>query len=279
MKRISSVLALMTFLAAPVQGQSIVDTFKQLRSTVKQLGGEPKPPGQRGSEKASATGPATQADDGAMVSAAMLVDDPSDTAIESTPLVARRVASFDIRGFRLGMSPREVGRIGDRQRFRRRWNDLLLTSGTFEVEAARVANFRLNRPVEKTSKVQLKASQGIDPDGNEVKLEFTLEPTGPKLSRIEYRARLDGTTASQAFDALSRRYGPPNDRNDDGIQRSWSNARGPVDNSSPSLVAIVDGGRMALTLTQSVDYEQAAKKRLDDRAQAIAAARGGGVRF
>ena len=42
---------------------------------------------------------------------------------------------------------------------------------------------------------------------------------------------------------------------------------------------VIDGGFMTLFLPQSLDHGLAAKKRLDDRTQQIAAARGGGVKF
>ena len=148
-----------------------------------------------------------------------------------------------------------------------------------EVEPASLANRSLDRPIEKSSKVQLRVVQGVDAAGDELKCEFTLEPAGPRLSRLEYRAKLNGTAQDQAFQALARKYGPPSGHYDDAISRSWSNAVGPVDNSSATLFAFVDGSLVALTLTQSPDYVQTARKRLEARAQQLAASRGGGVRF
>lgn len=217
-----------------------------------------------------------QVDDGQMVPASALASDPSDTALEQIATVPRRVGSFDIRGLKLGMSPREVGRIGDRQKFRRRWNSLLLTSGSFEVEAARAANLQLNRPVEEISKPQLKAVEAFDPAGNQLKLEFTLEPSGPKLSDITYTAKLNGMTKDQTVAALTTKYGPPSAN---GLTIQWNNKRSFSDNTSPTLNVVIDGNSMTLFLRQSVAYGLAAKKRMDERAQQIAATNGGGVKF
>lgn len=216
------------------------------------------------------------AEDDRMVPASVLADDPSDTTLDGGPRGAHRVQDFDIRGMRLGMSPREVGRIADRERFRRRWNSVLITSGSFEVEATRIANFRLNRPAEAVSKVQLRTVQAFDPAGNELKLEFTLEPGGPKLSDITYTARLDGTTRDDAIKTLIARYGPPTASD---LTVYWVNGRSDADPASPRLNAVLDGGSMTLFLRQSADYRQGAKRRLEARAQQIAASKGGELRF
>lgn len=267
---------------APARAQSAVDTFRQLKATVRQLGGR-RATGADGQSRTqpSPTPPSPAADgaDGAMVPASVTVDDASDSALAQTPLVARRVATFDVRGFKLGMSPRELGRVADRQHFRRRWNDLFLTQGTFEVEATRLANFQLNRPVNRTDKAQLKSVQGSDPAGAVVTFEFTSEPSGPKLSRMVYVARLDGATRQQTIDALVAKYGTPVKKDLSIDYMAWSDTSSPLDTSSPTLSAIVDGSRMTLTLTQSLDHQQAARGRLAARAREIAASRGGGVKF
>ena len=98
--------------AMPAQGQSILDTVHQLRSTIGQLGGRrpvPVPPADASTP--TSTPPAAG---GGMIPASVLVDDMSDTALEHVPLVQRRVITFDVRGLRLGMSAREVARIADR---------------------------------------------------------------------------------------------------------------------------------------------------------------------
>lgn len=268
-----------TAVGSPAQAQTIVDTFRQLKGTLRQIGGRAAPAAARDpqADRSQTAGPVTaETDETRMVPATALADDPSDTALERVATVPRRVATFDVRGFRLGMSPREVGRIGDRERFRRRWNSVFLTSGDFEVEATRIADYQLNRPARASSKAQLKAVQAFDPAGAELKLEFTLEPGGPRLSDLTYTARLDGSTRDQAIAALVARYGPPTGN---GLTVWWADSARAVDLDSPRLSAVIDGSSMTLFLRQSPNYVQAARKRLNDRAQQIAAARGGGVRF
>lgn len=283
-KRRNAFLLLALAAAVPAQGQSILDTVHQLGSTIGQLGGRRKATasaaGAPTAPPTASTAASAATGGGGMVPAGVLADDPSDTALERAPMVQRRVGSFDVRGFRLGMSPREVGRIADREGFVRHSNDSLLTTGSFEVEATRIANARLNRPLERTSSLQLKVAQGSDAVGNRLSCEFTLEPDGPRLSHLEYTTRLDGSTRQQAVDALVRKYGPiTRTRMSAPDDVSWSNASGPLDNSSPRMTAVIRDDRMTLFLTRSLDYTQAAQKRLEERAAQIAAARGGGVKF
>lgn len=98
---------------------------------------------------------------------------------------------------------------------------------------------------------ELKYTQAFDPNGDDLKCYFTLVPSGPKLSRTEYRAKLNGLRQAQAFAALASKYGAPTGNLDDAMLRSWSNAIRFGDGSSPSLYAIADAGMMTLTLSQS----------------------------
>lgn len=273
-------------LATPATGQSLGDTFNQLRSTIRQLGGgkargaSPTAPEQIAMATAAAT---AQADDTAeateMVPASVVVDDPSDTGLERAAILPRRVETFDVRGFKLGMSPREVGRIAKRERFRRRWNSVFQTTGTFELEAARLANQKLNRPVERSSKSQLSKVQAFDPAGNEVNVEFTLEPAGPRLSRLTYNAKLDGSTPVQAGSALVKRYGNATEGQPGLGHMSWRNSARAYDLASPRLNAVIDEDSIMLFLDQSVDYGKEAFRHMEARAAELAASRGGGLRF
>ncbi len=280
-RRVIAAMMVATVMATPARSQTILDTMRQLRSTVRQLGGKPKTADSVPTDPTAVSqgDQGLQKDDKAMVPTTVLVDDRSDTKLAATALVPRRVATFDVRGLKLGMSPREVGSIADGQHFRRRWNSQFGTTGSFEVEATALANRQLDKAVDAGAKTELKYTQAFDPEGDELKCEFTLEPSGPKLSRIEYRAKLDGLTQAQAQAALARKYGLPTGNLDDVMLRSWSNATKFGDGSSPSLYSAIDAGMMSLTLSQSSDYTNAAQRRLLDRAQQIAAARGGGVRF
>jgi len=269
-------------LATPATGQSLGDTFNQLRSTIRQLGGG-KARGASPTASAPTAAVAARTDDAGdateMVPASVVVDDPSDTALERAAILPRRVETFDVRGFKLGMSPREAGRIARRERFRRRWNSVFQTTGTFELEAARLANQKLNRPVERSSKSQLSKVQAFDPAGNEVNVEFTLEPSGPRLSRLTYNAKLDGGTPVQAGNALVKRYGVATAGQPGPGHMSWKNSSRAYDLASPSLGAVIDDDSIMLFLDQSVDYRKEAFRRMEARAVELAASKGGGLRF
>ncbi len=269
-------------LATPAAGQSLGDTFNQLRSTIRQFGGG-KARGASPTASVPTAAATTRTDDTAdateMVPASVVIDDPSDTALERAAILPRRVETFDVRGFKLGMSPREAGRIARRERFRRRWNSVFQTTGTFELEAARLANQKLNRPVERSSKSQLSKVQAFDPAGNEVNLEFTLQPAGPRLSKLTYNAKLDGSTPVQAGDALVKRYGSATEGRPGPGHMSWRNSARAYDLASPRLGAVTDNDSIMLFLDQSVDYGRAAFERMEARAAELAISKGGGLRF
>lgn len=216
-------------------------------------------------------------DDTSFVPATALVEDASDTSLAQMA-ASKRVESFEVRGLRLGMSPREVGRIAGKNGFRRRWNDGILFTGSFDLEAARAANYKLDRPISKTSRSYLRSTQGVDHDGSELKLEFILWPTGPRLSRIEYRAKLDGTTKEQFLSALRAKYGQWDDA---GLTYKWNNgATTPGERNSNAEMHVILGSNAATFFLESaVNDSLAAKKKLADRAQQLAGSKGNGIRF
>jgi hypothetical protein len=269
--------------AAPAEAQSIVDTFRQLKSTFKQAGelagGKPKV----GAVSAMSAAPSAQTAavgdvETDLVPASALADDPSDSAIEQTPLMPRRVETFDVLGYKLGMSPREALRISGKKGVYRKWNSTFLTSGSFEVEAARIANYQLNRPVEASSKSQVKVASGVTMDGSSIYLTFTLEPTGPKLSNIEYTAKRNGSTEEKIVADLVRKYGNYDTKR---LVYAWRNgAKEPAQESrNASMLAGMEESTVSITLSQSSDYQIRARKALEQRAQAVAAQKGGGVAF
>jgi hypothetical protein len=213
-----------------------------------------------------------------LIPASALVDDPSDSALEQTAIQPRRVQTFDIMGYKLGMSPREVIRISRKVKSYRRWNSIFLTTGTFELEASRRANYQLNRPVAKSSKVQISKTQGFLPDGSSMLLTFTLEPSGPKLSEIAYTTKLNGMSEEQFISAATAKYGPYDGKV---LLYAWRNGVRDMlrQGKEPYLFVSVDGGTVNMTLHQSSDYLNAAEAKLKARAQEIAAKEGSGVRF
>lgn len=281
MKLLSAML-LTVALPAPSQAQSIFDTLKQLKETARQLGGKRTPPPATNAA-ASAGGPessrrASPDQDAELVPASALAEDATDSRLENGTIALRKVETFDVLGFRLGMTPREVARVAGRQHFRRGPNDVVDTTGSFEVEATALANQQLNRPTTARSRTYLLRTEGSTPDGSHIALTFTLEPSGPRLSLIQYRARLNGMTKAQFAAALVKKYGPylPG-----GGSFVWVNppATLGVWYPSPSLFGIVSESSASLDLSAAQKYRDEMKRRLEARAQQIAASKGSGVRF
>ncbi|RYY18159.1 MAG: hypothetical protein EON55_00170 [Alphaproteobacteria bacterium] len=266
--------------AAPVGAQSLTDSFRQLKQTVRQLGGRGVPDGDAANTNTAAE-PSGQIDDGTtadLVPASALVDDASDSNLDRLPVVRRRVESFDILGFRLGMSPREVGRIAHRQGVRRQPTTIYAVTGSFELEATRLANAQLDEQVARHSRNYLRNTGGVTRDGTSVSFTFTLQPSGPKLSGIDYKAKRNGVPDQELVASLERKYGPHDARTSDYV---WSNGASTVAgrNAGATLFVNFGGPTVDMKLSASNDYVVEARKSLEDRAAQIARRKGGGIKF
>ena len=70
---------------------------------------------------------------------------------------------------------------------------MIQTSGTFEDAAIGLANERLDKPLLRSAARMLRTTQAVDASSNMLEREFTLETVGPRLSRVVYTTKLDGT--------------------------------------------------------------------------------------
>ena len=102
-----------------------------------------------------------------------------------------------------------------------------------------------------------------------------IEPVGPRLSRVVYTTKLDGTTKDATVKALKRKYGPPNGGDPSINFYGWAGEHRPFDSATSTLTVIIDADSMMATLLQSGDDFPSAKRRVQERAQAIAASHGG----
>ncbi len=276
-----TVAASVAVVPAAAPAQSIFDTFKNLKNTVRQLGGAKQqdapaasPPADRAAAEASA--PATE---GAPAQPQLVPDlafseDQSDTQLTTTTLAKGRVQSFDILGFRLGMSPREVARVAGKRGVHRGVVGPSF-SGSFELEATGIANVQLNKPIIKRSRSYLETAFGESDRGEQFIFTFTLEPGGPKLSRLNYEARLNGQTPEQVHSALIAKYGPLTDS-----YRWCSDGCGMLGaRTAPFMTMNIFNSKLTLTLDAGQRYSDNARRVLEARAQQIAAKRGDGVRF
>ncbi len=271
----AALLLAMAPAAAPAQ--SLLQSFRNLKNSINQLSRPAKPAG-AATDTAASPAPTTEsatADEAAMVPAIALTEDSSDSRLEATGLTNGRVRSFDVLGFKLGMSPREVSRIASRRGIHRGAAAAQL-SGSFDLEATSLANVQLNKAVIRHSPTYLATAFGTSNRGESFIFSFTLEPTGPKLSRLVMEAKLNGQTPEQVRSALFAKYGKPGEdwRWCDG---SCSNVLGPP--SSAHLDYNIFGSTLTLTLDAGKAYATGAQKALEARAQQIAAKHGDGVRF
>lgn len=279
MKYPITAVALAAGLAAgsPAQAQTFLDNLKALKASVKALSGKPAatPPAAGAPQQAPPSADETEGAE--MLSAADLVDDPSDSALERVAVVPRRVATFDVLGFRLGMTPREFSRVSRRQKVYRAADPSF--AGSFEVEAARLTNEKLNRPVMKRSKSNLVRAVGNARGKGQLSFDFTLEPTGPKLSKLYYALKTNGQTKAQIESALAAKYGPF-DRAQDGALYWCASMKGCqfVEKEDRLRVWIGDNS-MSMQLYRSFDYLDRAKATLVARANQIAAQAGKPVAF
>lgn len=266
----------------PADAQSLAESFRQLKDSVRQLGGRRADPVEITSanqQEGAAQKPSDAASDGTdLVPAVALVEDASDTALEHVPIIRRRVESFDILGFKLAMSPREVNRIARRQGIRRQWNTIYTVTGSFELEATRLANVQLNDAITKRSRNYVRNTGGLTRDGSSILFTFTLEPAGPKLSQIDYKAKRDGMDEDQLLASMERKYGPRDAKTSDLI---WSNGAATIkaQDTGAKMLVIRGGTTVDMTLRASNDYVAAARRRLENRALEIAQLRGRGVKF
>ncbi len=269
--------------ASPTQAQSILSNLKQLKNSIQQLGSS-RPQNSNGpalaSQSSSAVGESTVGEGGAdMFPASAFSEDTSDTNLEAKTLFVRRPDTFDIRGFKLGMSPKEAFRVANKAGFRRRWNDTYMTTGSFDLEATRIANYQLNKPISDHSKTYAHIVTAAGRDGSSIQLTFTLEPAGPRLSTIGYSAKADGMTKEQFTAAITKKYGAADLNSGSGWTWQSGSKSFFAPSSSAVMVALFSDGGATFDLHQSGDYSVAMKKALDVRAQQIASSRGGGVKF
>jgi hypothetical protein len=278
MRKLTIVMALSMLTAAmPAQAQGLLGTLKSIKSQVETMTRPKAPTAQTPTTTQAATAgdPATQEGD-AMFSMATL-DDASDSALSTSSLRRNDVMSYDLLGFKLGMTPREVGRVGDKKRIRRVMGPSV--TGDFDLEATRIANRSLSRRVSDRSKRQLAIAYGQLPDGGRVQLDFALEQTGPKLSLMTYNTKPQGQSREQIRAALIAKYGQPDW--DMGYQMFWCNGipkcSGGYD--QPRFQVFMDDTQVMFTLNRGSAYTKRVDAALNARAAEIAGRNGKPLAF
>ncbi|QAY80244.1 hypothetical protein [Sphingosinicella sp. BN140058] len=225
---------------------------------------------------AIATTPATAAQSSDVIPASLLEADPSDTTLEQSALARGDITSFDILGYRLGMAPREVLRVSKKRGVFS--YGAPITTGSFEVEATRIANRSLNRTVNRSSKVQLAGTMGQMENGSTFVFTFGLEPTGPKLSSLKYSTNRNGQTKDAIMASLVAKYGPYTYDRDYAV--FWCKpTKHDCDYGSAHMTAQIDDQKLTISITRPKSYTTELQQQLEKRAAAIAAQQGGKVAF
>ena len=279
MRFLCSAILLSVGFAQSAAAQSIFDTLRNIGSTVKQI---TKP-----QNKAPAT-VASQAPDsgdeaGDLISVSMLANDPNDTNLEQAAIRSGDPMSFDVLGIKLGMSPRELGRVAKKMKIKH-GNAYPITSGDLEFEATRIANSTLSKKVSDSSKILWRSNHAEPSNGAYMHIETNLTPLGPQISNVQYNPRLEGQTQDEFLAALKQKYGQPTSAKSTGGWRSaiWCTrgaARCSFASDKPVLAVFYSDSFAEMTLSMGSDAKNAAEAALKRRASEIRAGTGRKVSF
>lgn len=262
--------------AAPASAQSIIDNFNSLKASLKALGKKPSLTPAASSDIDQSQQSVDAEGGTALISATVIGDDPSDTALERVALAPRQIATFDLLGFKLGMSPREVGRVASKRKVYQSRDPQL--QGSFEVQATALANQSLSRPVSARSRSRPQFVYGITKDRGQVTFEFAPEASGPKLELISYTAPLNGQTKAQLQTALAAKYGAP-EVSSFGKLYWCQGMRNCQSAPGDKLSVFIGETTVDMALSRSVQYHDQVQAALKARASQIAAQKGKPVAF
>lgn len=135
-------------------------------------------------------------------------DDVYETSLASEPIVPNDVRSFDVRGFKLGMSPREIRRVARREGIKAK--SLPITSLDWNATVTENANQSLGvrSPIRRTQ--IWREQSGGDRFGNSIFLKASLRREGgSELTTIDYSFKAEGQTRDEIRSALIKKYGKP----------------------------------------------------------------------
>lgn len=281
--------------------QTLMDSIRGLKRTAEQLTSKrARPPEQ----VTNASGASVDARTDDLVASEYLTVDTSDTSLEAQQTALRQVTSFDVRGLRLGMSPREINRVG-RRIGARRDPEVPSTSGDFGVEATRLANQGLGRAVSDRSPLLWRGGRANLKDGGKLRIWTELEASGPKLSKLSYQTSLEGQSPAEFRQAVIAKYGQPDATNVNGgtTQMLWCSKALPANPgprrtlgettsdcdkirlaiesyvAAPFLAVSFDRDQAWFTLNRGKEYRDAVAARMTARADEIRRGTGSKAQF
>lgn len=196
-----------------------------------------------------------------------------ETSVGSTAVVRGDPATFELFGFKLGMSVREADRNARQRHLRFNGGDLTAPSfdGRVNVAAARLLGRKIPtvpRTFERTSLA--------DAAGNHYKLIFLPMEAGATLASVAYYGSPEGNTSSEYLAALEKRFGRPTHRSiaTSSFAVRWCSKGDQVlalCDELPALAA-TGGGDVALDLLQGNRARRDLDKRIEAKATAVASA-------
>lgn len=266
------VAGVLAVVAQPASAQSLGDTFRSLKKTGQQLANVVNG---KDEEQAKLTNEPVGNDHDGLVDARLFQYDASDSSLADQTIENQQPVTFDIKGFKLGMSPREVARVSKARHIYA--NDFpAQRSGTFELEAARAANRSLSKPIKKSSESVWRGQTGDDDRGNHIAFKTTLLTRGPVLSHIYYTFPLEGQTKDQFVQDLISKYGEPSSIS--GNRYLWNSPaeKKNVAIATKPFLQVEIGGipGVRMTLDYGTDFTDAARMEFDKRVASILASTG-----
>ena len=194
-----------------------------------------------------------------------------ETSVATRPVFQGDPATFDLYGFKLGMSVREAER--NARRLHLRFNGGDFTNPSFDGRVAvRVAGL-LGTGSPKIARVLGRTSMA-DSDGNHYLLEFLPMEAGATLSSVAYIGSWEGNSPADYMAALQGRYGRPSSKDvgQDRLSARWCSKGDTLAlcNDRPAFVAS-GSDKMELSLFLGNRARTELDRRIETKAAAAAA--------
>lgn len=280
MKFIHLVAAMLITSSSPAMAESIFDSLNGLKRSVDELGSvlSAKPAPKTGADQAG-VGAADEASNDNLLGVSDESFDTFDTNLGDRPFDPNDVLSFEVRGFKLGMSPREVRRIARREGFKA--SIAPLTSADWDYRVTKAANETLSRKLADSSKRIWTGQNGTDDSGNFVSLRSSITKAGSLVTSISYEFVSEGQTRAEIQQAVIEKYGSPCLEEVGYVYWGTCTSSGYVDKNFPNLTLYVGGGlvRNKLRIEYGLAFSQKLQAQFEADVKARRAATGRKAEF
>lgn len=202
--------------------------------------------------------------------------DGSKNDLEFRPVDKNDVATFEVGGFKLGMSPEEVERIAIARGLTTDVANVFKpfssptayqTVDTFESSVARLVATRLGTTLPPRVRVIQKANLA-DSNGSKWTITFSPMERGAAVNAILYNTSARGNSVNTIMATLQDRYGPT-----PGKSTQWCGPGDPTCEYRPSLKANISADQISLIIQSGMMESLALQKKIESRAVKDAAAK------